>query len=401
MTSAISQTSVQDCITPITNWIQQNLQLAIVSAVAFAALGITASFGVAALAASVSLAVILGLAAALSLSSSALLAYLIVRHTFFKNQSLIEDVQGSPPNIALSDVAGQKNYRVQVMNDTLRHLKAGFYTSPDGTHHTLDLTRAAQGANLVLSAGNVGQRPGNEPTCIIVKNQDCLYAAAELHAKGLNPLVLDMASDGHFGGGYLDGARAQEEDCCRRSGLCLAGDTHHGVQRRNFYPLSRHSYSAGVYVPHVPIFRAGYDKGYQYLNHPFEAAFGIIAAFNHPSLDNSMGRPRLRQAEAAATREKIRTFFEMARQQGHKSVVFGALGCGAFQNPPDHIAEIAMDIITNEFAHCFTEVVIAVLDDHNTGRDHNPEGNFTPFARRALTVGGKAFNANGQELTNI
>jgi uncharacterized protein (TIGR02452 family) len=399
MTSASFPAPVQNCITPMTNWVQQHPQLATATAIAFAALGITASFTVATLATSVSLAMILGLATVLSLASSALLSYSIIHHTFFKNQGLTED--GSPPNIALSDVNGQKNYRVQVMNDTLRHLKTGFYTSPDGTRHTLDLTRAAQGANLVLSAGNVEQRPGNEPMRIIVKNQDCLYAAAELYAKGLNPLVLDMGCDEHFGGGYLEGDRAQEEECCRRSGLGMAGDTQHGVQHRNFYPLSVHSNSAGIYVPHVPIFRAGYDKGYQCLNHPFEVAFGVIAAFNRPHLENNSGRPRLRQVEAAATREKIRTFFEMARQQGHKSVVFGALGCGAFRNPPDHISEIVMDVIRNEFAHCFNEIVIAVLDDHNTGHAHNPEGNFKPFARCALAIGGRAFDANGQELTNV
>jgi hypothetical protein len=212
MTSATSPVFLQDCITRITNLTEQNPRLAIVAAVAFAALGIAAGYIIASLAASISFTVIFGLATALSLGSSALLGYLIIRHTFFKNQGLIEDVKGSPPNIALSDVAGQKNYRVQVMNDTLSHLKAGFYTSPNGTRHTLDTSRAAQGANLVLSAGNVGQRPGNEPTRIVVKNQDCLYAAAELHAKGLKPIVFDMASDGHFGGGYLVGARAQEEE---------------------------------------------------------------------------------------------------------------------------------------------------------------------------------------------
>jgi uncharacterized protein (TIGR02452 family) len=308
---------------------------------------------------------------------------------------------GSPPSIPLNDVQGQIHYRVQIMNETLNHLKAGFYTSPDGKRHPLDLTRAAQGASLFLSAGNVGQRPGTEATKIVIKNQDCLYAAFELHAEGLNPLVLDMASDGHFGGGYLIGARAQEEEFCRRSGLCFAGDTRHHLQTRNFYPLSSHSPSAGVYIPRVPVFRAGYDKGYQCLNQPFEVACGVFAAFNRPELDYTSGSPRLRPAEAAATREKIRAFLEMAHQKGHQSVVLGALGCGAFRNPPDHIAEITIDVIKKEFAHCFKKVVIAVLDDHNTGHRLNPEGNFKPFAKRALAAGGKAFDANGRELTNI
>jgi len=394
-----------DFINPMINWIQQNRQIVIVTAIALIALGITAVFGVATLTVSIafstSLAAILVIAAALSFATSAFLAYQIIRNIYFQPQAQIEVVQGSPPNIALNDATGQKNYRIQIMNDTLQHLKAGFYTSPDGTQHTLDLTRSAQGAELLFSAGSAAQQPGNEHTRILVKNQDCLYAAAELNLEGLNPIVLDMANNGHFGGGYLTGARAQEEDCCRRTGLCLAGDMQHGVQRRNFYPLSHPSNSAGIYIPYVPIFRAGYEKGYQYLNRPFEVAFGVIAASNNPPIDFSSGMPRLPQTEAATVREKIRTFFEMARQHGHKSVVFSALGCGAFRNPPDHIAELTMDVINNEFAHCFNKVVIAIIDDHNTGGRLNPEGNFKPFARRALASGGSAFDANGQEITGI
>lgn len=390
MTSAILPAFPQDCLDKFSGWTKQNPQTATITAVAFTALGITLAAGAYLLAVPVALAVVLGLASALSIVTSGAIAF-----TLLKNYKRTEQAQGIPPNIPLNDVAAQQRYRVEVMNQTLRDLRAKSYQSPDGTLHQLDLTRAAQNATLLFTAGNVAQRPGIESTRVIVKNQDCLYAAADLHTRALNPMILDMASDGHFGGGYLSGARAQEEDCCRRSGLCLAADTQHGVQTRNFYPLSGHSAGAGVYVPHVPIFRAGYDKGYQYLNQPFEAAFGIFAGFNNPPLDYSSGHPRLRPAEAAATREKIRCFYEMARQKGHQSVVFGALGCGAFRNPPDHIAEIAIDVITREFAHCFKEVVIAVLDDHNAG----PGGNFKPFARRALAAGGKVIDARGQELT--
>ena len=412
MTSSISLDLPSECsifssissrVETIEAWAKQNPLYATVTAVAFVALGITAQYAIISIVVTVSYAVIAGLASLVCFAACGTLGYFLVKHVLsvVQSQGKIEDIQGSPPNIALSDVSAQTNYRVQVMNETLNHLKQGHYTSPDGTNHVLDLTHAIQGAEICPSAGTVEQRPGYEPTRIVVKDRDCLYAAAELNAKGLNPIVLDMASDDHFGGGYLTGALAQEEDCSRRSGLCIAADTQHGMQSTNFYPLSGNSQSAGLYVPRVPVFRADYDKGYQYLNQPFEVAYGVIAAHCRPHLDNSSGSPRLHNAEATATREKIRTFFEMARLKGHQSVVFGALGCGAFQNPPDHIAEITMEVINNEFAHCFKEIVIAVIDDHNTGNAHNPEGNFKPFARCALAVGGTAFDADGQELTSV
>lgn len=290
---------------------------------------------------------------------------------------------------------------IQVMNETLDDLKRGNYTAANGTLQQLDTRAAAAGVTLHLSGGNVCQRAGGHTTLISVKNKDCLYAAKELLTKGLKPIVLDMANGDHFGGGYLTGARAQEEDCCRRSGLSLAVDNRHGLQTRNFYPLSQQSASAGLYVPSVPVFRAGADKGYLYLDRPFNVAFGVIDAINSPAIDNSGEIPRLFPAETLRTREKIRTFFEMARQKGHDSVVFGALGCGAFRNPPGHIAEITLDVINKEFKHCFKEIVIAIIDDHNAGLSHNPGGNFNPFALRVLSSGGKAFDSNDQEMRII
>lgn len=363
------------------DFFKQHPTITTVSAVAFAALGIAAGVATYFFVATVPLAVILGLSAALCLTVSAGLTYLATQS---------------------SNVGQQIADRVKIMQETLSDLKAGSYTSANGTKHTLNLNAAATGAKLLLSAGNhPGQRPGTATGSIAVKDKDCLYEASAMRAKGLNPIVLDMASDGHFGGGYLTGARAQEEECCRRSGLSLAVDTQHGLQTRNFYPLSFQSPSAGLYVPSVPVFRAAHDKNYQYLDQPFDVAFGVIAAFNAPPLDNSSGKLRLFPNEANITREKIRTFFEMARQNGHDSVIFGALGCGAFRNPPEHIAEIALDVISKEFKHCFKEVVFAVLDDHNAGHAHNPQGNFTPFARQAITSGGKVFDANDQEIVTI
>lgn len=392
MTSSVSSSSRpdQDFLTPMRVWTHQNPGLAKITAAVFAVLGIAAA-GAILMVASIPLAVILGLASLAALSTSGMLA------SFFMQQ----DVGGSSPNIPASDVAAQNRDLAQVMQDTLTHLKAGSYISPDGRHIPLDHTAAAQGTVLYLSGGAVRQRPGNESTRLILKDQDCLYAAADLQARGLNPLVLDMANGHHFGGGYLGGARAQEEDCCRRSGLCMAVDTQHGLQRRNFYPLANHSATCGIYVPDVTVFRAGYDRRYQCLNQPFKVAFGIVDATHAPPLENAGGRLRLTPAVAQTTREKIRTFFEMASQKGHQSVVFSALGCGAFCNPPDHIAEMTLEVLQQEFAHCFKEVVIAIIDDHNTGHAHNPEGNFRPFARKVLSANGSVINSAGQRVSTL
>lgn len=315
------------------------------------------------------------------------------------------------------DVGAVKAYNLDLMkNETLVDLKNGFYIAPSGTRRSLDCRAAAASAQLFINAGKEEVRPGNENTQIYVREGDVLQIAEDHYRRGLDPIVLDAASSDHFGGGYLyDGPRAEEEDICRRSGLSLAMDTQHGLQRTNFYPLQRqgaikdpksgvrfYTPYAGVYVGHVPVYRSTFSTSYAYLEEPFPVAVSIMAAYRKPPLvkDPKTGELLLRDKEAVDTRGKLRTICEMAYKKGHKSIVFVPLGCGAFGNPPAHIARLFIDVVKKEFPRCFKEVCVACIDDHNTGQGHNKEGNFLPFARCIIANGGKAFRANGHEVTS-
>lgn len=55
---------------------------------------------------------------------------------------------------------------------------------------------------------------------IRVVEGDCLEAGLALKARGLHPIVLNMANGSSPGGGYLSGSGAQEENLHRRSDYC-------------------------------------------------------------------------------------------------------------------------------------------------------------------------------------
>jgi uncharacterized protein (TIGR02452 family) len=62
--------------------------------------------------------------------------------------------------------------------------------------------------------------------------------------------------------------------------------------------------------------------------------------------------------------------------------VLGAFGCGAFENPPEHMAELFKEVFAEgEFLNRFKVIVFSIIDNHNSRKKHNPDGNVVPFVK--------------------
>jgi len=59
-------------------------------------------------------------------------------------------------------------------------------------------------------------------------------------------------------------------------------------------------------------------------------------------------------------RVKLRLIFQAARKNGNDSLVLGAMGCGAWKNPPHHVATIMKQEI-DAIDGMFSDVVVACL----------------------------------------
>ncbi len=219
-------------------------------------------------------------------------------------------------------------------------------------------------------------------TDIKVLNEDCLHTAERLVRSGYNPAVLNMASRSTPGGGVINGAGAQEETIFRRTDLFrslyqFASFGHmYGVEVSNRqYPLDRNY--GGIYSSNVTVFREDEKHGYALMEKPFRTSFISVAGMNRPALDsNGMIQSYLIEG----VRNKIRTILRIGLEKGHDSLVLGALGCGAFRNPPRHIARLFHEVLEEkEFGNKFRLIVFSILEDHNSRRAHNPEGNYKPF----------------------
>lgn len=171
--------------------------------------------------------------------------------------------------------------------------------------------------------------------------------------------VLTFASARNPGGGFLNGAQAQEEALCRSSALYAtllrAPDfyAHHRGDRDVFYT------DRVIHSPGVPVFRD--DRG-RLLDVPYLAGFLTSPAPN-------AGVIRTRTPEQAhrigpVLDARAGRVLEAAALHGYRRLVLGAWGCGVFRNDPGRVAAAFRDHLTGEgrFAGHFDEVVFAVLD---------------------------------------
>ena len=280
--------------------------------------------------------------------------------------------------------------RIEIFNSTLELIQQGWYIAQDGTKVMLP------SKDEVMSAAKMYKTPvpvltdPMEPvhTEVRVENKDCVLAAKQLIDEGYNPAMLNLA-DLYTPGGLVEyGSGAQEENLCRRSNLILSlyQFSHARInqypdlglsQNADQYPMDERF--GGIYSGIVTFFRGPESEGSNLENTPYNIPVISVAALSGPriGIDGMMMQP-----EADITLDKIRTIFRIGMANFHDSLVLSALGCGAFANPPAHIAKLFHQVIEeDEFKNKFRLIAFAILDGYRTGLRHNPEGNLKPFQR--------------------
>jgi uncharacterized protein (TIGR02452 family) len=183
-----------------------------------------------------------------------------------------------------------------------------------------------------------------------VSNETTMGASRRLVERGLRPLALNFANGVHPGGGFLNGARAQEETLCRSSALysTLVGDRMYAEHRKRSRPDST---DWAIYSPDVPVFRT--DDGTE-LDEVWLLSFLTCAA----PVASVIGQP-----EAGDLLEKrIHRVLDIARSHAYSAVVLGAWGCGAFGNDARRTAMDFRKALENEYRGSFSEVVFAITD---------------------------------------
>ncbi|GAA2227940.1 TIGR02452 family protein [Promicromonospora sukumoe] len=230
----------------------------------------------------------------------------------------------------------------------------------NGRHVTIaaQVSAAVAGTRLILPDAPLPESTTwSGPTTVEVTDESSLAAARRL---GPGTACLVFASARNPGGGFLNGAQAQEEAIARSSALYAAQTTV-----PEFYEHHRREaslvYSDRIIVsPDVPVFR---DDDGALLAEPYPVTFLTAAAPNRSAVERN---------QPAAVRDVVPSLFrraarvlDVAAAHGSRRLVLGAWGCGVFGNDAADVASAFAQALAGPPR--FEQVTFAILD-HRPGR---------------------------------
>lgn len=176
-------------------------------------------------------------------------------------------------------------------------------------------------------------------------------------------LALNNASPVHPGGGVRKGARAQEEDLCRKSTLLMSLESEDAFE---YYDYNRglnnfNGSDACIISPNVEVIK---DADGKKMRNTFTCAVLTCAAPKVNRGYNGLNKGQYIEL----VRNRIYVMLKVSAYMGYRNLVLGAWGCGAYGNDARLISNIFYEAIT-DFKYCdctidelFESINFAVLD---------------------------------------
>ena len=207
---------------------------------------------------------------------------------------------------------------------------------------------------------SVINKPLKRHRVIIKVTPETTFACAQKYALDDSRVaVLNFANPYHPGGGVEQGSTAQEECLCRSSNLYAALTckyvlaNYYNRNSRNRTPFGTDSV---IYSKGVTVFKSD-DLLPVPLEKPFKTDVITCAA---PIFNNTFGNYNENQYKPVLY-SRIKNILEVAISNDVDTIVLGAFGCGAFNNPPELVSRVFYRLLVTEgYCHAFRNVVFAV-----------------------------------------
>jgi uncharacterized protein (TIGR02452 family) len=189
-----------------------------------------------------------------------------------------------------------------------------------------------------------------------VVNADSFEAAFGMEKS----LVMNFANAHRPGGGFLNGARAQEESLCRCSTLYKSISSKEAREMYDYNNLIKEPCDSDYMLlsPNVYVYRTASGE---VLDFPYWTSVVTV-----PAPDRCRAASRVPQDELdEIMTERLRKMLFLAARKGYRNLVLGAWGCGAFGNDTRRVAEYFHELFLGSdcFDQWFDNVKFAILGD--------------------------------------
>ncbi len=249
----------------------------------------------------------------------------------------------------------------RVARENLEICDRGGYVAPSGRHVDLrDAVARAVDGTVLYAPGELDfvVMPTGASTRVEVTGETTSEAGRRLAVAEAVAQVaaLNFASARNPGGGFLTGAKSQEEDLARASALypCL-------VTQPDYYDANRAARSFVytdhvIYSPDVPFFRT---ERWELVEAPWRLSVVTAPA---PNAGEAHRRGESERHVRAALSRRAALVLRAMAAQGHRAIVLGAWGCGVFRNDPRAVAEAFAEGLDGVARGAFERVVFAVYE---------------------------------------
>lgn len=179
-------------------------------------------------------------------------------------------------------------------------------------------------------------------------------------------LAMNFANAHHPGGGFLNGANAQEEALCRESTLYKSLSSS-AAQAMYYYNYAHHEPCYSDYMtisPNVCIFRDIKDN---LLAEPFKTSVITVPAPNRNGAAENVPQDKIDEI----MKNRLRKMFAAAIHYDYKNLVLGAWGCGAFGNDTNTVAKYFYELLFDEGYRCHFDTIIFAIYDRGVKKNYN------------------------------
>lgn len=230
----------------------------------------------------------------------------------------------------------------------------GYYVN--GMGNSIDITNDLKYCidNTILIENNVQLLKNNNSKYKIEITAETAFDAGQRLLEKGKVCILNFASGIEVGGGYLRGARAQEENLCRLSCLynCLKPNEKFYKNNKKTYPICSDDI---LLHPDVIFIRNEY---FAFLDYPIKLSVLTCPA---PNLSSPNLTKELLNKVPEIIIKRVYKILSVMSNYGYKNIVLGAWGCGAFKNDPGFISNVFKFILKNNNFN-FDNIVFPIPD---------------------------------------